>query len=131
MLILKRADYEGKYHGFNLKEGFWYGTDTETGQYIATSGWETNGYVAIYHKEDDGKWEMNWRDIEETDFQLENIPEVDTSSKMPFNKWLLEEQDITWNEWDENYSGIAADQIEEVYDSYFYDGLPGFVRKYL
>ena len=38
MLKLKYADYEGKYHGFTLKEGYWYGQDTETGNYIATSG---------------------------------------------------------------------------------------------
>ena len=27
MIKLKYADYKGIFHGFNLKEGFWYGVD--------------------------------------------------------------------------------------------------------
>lgn len=130
MLKLKRADYDGNYHGFTLKEGFWYGQDTETGKYIATSGWECNGSVAIYFLTE-GNWKMEWIDIEETEFQLENIPEISTYDKMSFVKWLEEEQGIDWSDWDENYSGQMARQIEEEYDSYYYDGLPQFVQKYL
>ena len=130
MLKLKFADYPGTYHGFTLKEGFWYGTDTETGCYIATSGWECNGAVAIYFLTQ-GKWEMSWIDIEETDFVLENIPEVNTEGKMSFVEWLEEEQGIDWNDWDNNYSGLMEKQIEEEYDSYYYDGLPKFVQKYM
>ena len=130
MLKLKRADYQGTFHGFTLKEGFWYGTDTETGSYIAASGWECDGAVAIYFLTE-GKWKMEWIDIEETDFQLENIPKVNTNNKMSFVKWLEEEQGIDWNDWDENYSGQMAKQIEEEYDSYYYDGLPKFAQKYL
>ena len=130
MLKLKRADYHGNYHGFTLKEGFWYGTDTETGNLIATSGWESNGAVAIYSLTQ-GKWEMEWWDIEETDFQLENIPEVNTEGKMSFVEWLEEEQGIDWNDYDENYSELMARQIEEEYDYYLYDGLPKFAQKYL
>lgn len=130
MLVLRRADYPGNYHGFTLKEGFWYGTDTETGNHIATSGWESNGSVAIYFLIE-GKWKMSWWDIGETDFQLENIPEVNTEGKMSFMEWLEEEQGIDWNDWDENYSGQMARQIEEEYDSYYYDGLPRFVQKYI
>ena len=130
MLKLKRADYPGTFHGFTLKEGFWYGTDTETGNYIATSGWEAYGSVAIYSLVD-GKWAMEWWDIEETDFQLENVPEVNAEGKMSFVEWLEEEQGIDWNEWDENYSGQMEKQIEEEYDSYYYDGLPQFVQKYI
>ena len=130
MLKLKFADYPGNYHGFTLKNGFWYGTDTETGNYIATSGWECNSAVAIYSLIE-GTWKMEWWDIEETDFSLENIPEVNTEGKMSFVKWLEEEQGIDWNDWDENYSGQMARQIEEEYDSYYYDGLPRFVQKYI
>ena len=130
MLKLKYADYPGTYHGFTLKEGFWYGTDTETGNPIATSGWESNGAVAIYCLIE-GKWKMEWWDIEETDFQLENVPEINTEDKMSFVKWLEKEQGIDWNDWDENYSGQMARQIEEEYDSYYYDGLPRFVQKYI
>lgn len=129
MLKLKRADYNGNYHGFALKEGFWYGIDTNTNQYIATSGWESYGAVAIYYLTASG-WEMSWVDIEE-DFELDNIPEVNTEGKMAFVKWLEEEQGIDWNDWDENYSGQMAKQIEEGYDSYYYDGLPQFVQKYV
>ena len=132
MLKLKRADYSGQYHSFTLKEGYYYGTDTETGNLIATSGWECNGAVAIYSLiEGEGKWEMSWWDIEETDFHLDNIPEVNTEGKLSFVEWLEEEQGIDWNDWDENYSGQMTRQIEEEYDSYYYDGLPQFVQKYM
>ena len=130
MLKLKYADYPGTYHGFTLKEGFWYGTDTETGNYIAASGWENNGAVAIYSLIE-GKWKMEWWDIEETDFQLENVPEINTEGKMSFVEWLKDEQGIDWNDWDENYSGQMAMQIEGEYDCYLYDGLPKFAQKYL
>lgn len=130
MLKLKRADYNGNFHGFTLKEGFWYGTDTATNQFVATSGWECNRAVAMYFLTE-GNWKMEWIDIEETDFQLENIPKISTDNKMSFVKWLEKEREITWNEWDENYSGQMARQIEEEYDSYFYDGLPQFVQKCL
>ena len=129
MLRLRKADYSGNYHGFTLKEGYWYGINTETNQLIATSGWESNGCVAIYTLEE-GKWEMSWYDIEETDFDLET-PKVNTEGKLSFVKWLKEEQGIEWNDWDENYSGQMARQIEEEYDSYCYDGLPQFVQKYI
>ena len=129
MLKLKYADYPGTYHGFTLKEGFWYGIDTETGNPIATSGWENNGAVAIYSLVE-GKWEMTWWDIEETDFVIENIPQINTEGKMSFVEWI-EDQGIDWNDWDENYSGQMARQIEEEYDSYYYDGLPRFVQKYI
>ena len=130
MLKLKYADYPGTYHGFTLKEGFWYGTDTETSNPIATSGWESNGSVAIYSLIE-GKWKMEWLDIEETDFVLENIPQINTEDKMSFVEWLEEEHGIDWNDWDENYSGQMAMQIEEEYDCYLYDGLPKFAQKYL
>ena len=129
MLKLKRADYDGNYHGFTLKEGYWYGIDAETGKYIATSGWESSGAVAIYFQESDG-WKMSWIDIEE-DFEIANIPEVNADDKLSFVEWLEEVQGIDWNDWEENYSGQMARQIEEEYDSYYYDGLPRFVQKYL
>lgn len=101
--------------------------DTETGRYIATSGWESNGCVAIYFKDGDS-WTMEWVDIDETDFKLENIPDVNTESKMSFKQWLEEVVGVTWEYFDNNYYG---DQEHEEYDIYLYDGLPKFVRKYL
>ena len=38
MIKLEKNRTYKEWNGFNLKEGFWYGTDTETGQYVATSG---------------------------------------------------------------------------------------------
>lgn len=130
MLKLKKADYPGNYHGFSLKENYWYGQDMETGKTIATSGWECNGCVAIYFLTDH-KWEMEWINISDTDFTLENIPEVNTKNKLPFNQWLETEIGISWNEYDNNYSGMQAKQIEEEYLSYYYDDLPQFVIKYM
>ena len=49
---------------------------------------------------------------------------------MSFVEWI-EDQGIDWNDWDENYSGQMAMQIEEEYDCYLYDGLPKFAQKYL
>ena len=72
---------------------------------------------------------MDWRSIEETDFHLENLPEVNTENKMSFVEWLEKEQGIDWNDFDENYSEISARQIEDEYNYYLYDGLPQFVRK--
>ena len=126
---LKYADCLMKYHGFVLKEGYFYGTDL-AGNYIATSGWECNGSVAIYTLAN-GKWEMAWVDIEGTVFHLENLPKVNTEGKMSFVKWLEEEMGIDWNDWDENYSGQMAREIEEEYDRYYYDGLPRFAISHI
>lgn len=125
MYKLKRADYPGSFHGFTLKEGYYYGQDTETKNYIATSGWECAGNVALYSLESD-KWVMHWVDVE-SQFQIENIPEISMNDKMSFLEWLEAEQGITSEDWDENYSGVMAKQIEEEYTSYLYDGLPQFV----
>lgn len=129
MLKLKRmSEFEiAKYHGFTLQNGFWYGTDDETGKYIATSGWECNRCVAIYFK-NENSWDMEWVDIDETDFELENIPIVNTENKITFNQWLEEVIGVTFEYFDNNYNG---DQEYEEYDNYLYDGLPKFVQKYL
>lgn len=128
MLKLRRMDeFEtAKYHGFTLQNGFWYGVDTETGKYIATSGWECNGYVAIYFKSE-SSWDMEWVEVE-ADFSLENIPKVNRDGKMPFDEWLEKVVGVTAEYFDNNYNG--NEEYEE-YDSYLYDGLPQFVIKYL
>lgn len=129
MYKLKYDDYPGNFHGFNLKPGYFYGIDTDSRKYIATSGWETAGNVSLYFKnENSGKWEMHWVDSN-ADFHFDNLPEFSTNDKISFYKWLDETQGITPEEWDENYSGEMAKQIEEEYDSHYYDGLPQFVVK--
>lgn len=40
MIKLDRTNTNREWNGFKLKSGFWYGTDTETGQHVATSEWE-------------------------------------------------------------------------------------------
>lgn len=131
MLKLKKmADFESaNYHGFTLKNGFWYGVNTETGNPIATSTWESNGCLSIYEKVN-SEWEMDWYNIEETNFDIENIPTPNTEGKLPFHRWMKEEQGIEWEDWTTNYCGTMAEQIEEEYDYYYYE-LPQFVRKYL
>lgn len=130
MFRLKRSNETKNYHGFILKKGFWYGINTETNAPIASSGWEAAGNVAIYTLHSN-KWHMEWYSIEETVFYIENIPDVNTTNKMPFYEWLNEEIGISRDDWDENYSESAARQIEEEYDYYLYDNLPRFVQKYL
>lgn len=130
MLKLKEmTDFEtANYYGFTLKEGFWYGVNTKTGNPIATSTWECNGCVSIYELQD-GKWEMDWYNIEETNFDIENIPTPNKEGKLSFAEWLDEEYGITIDEWS-SYGEIQAEQIEDEYDYYYYE-LPKFVQKYL
>lgn len=128
MMELKHASEAKQYYGFTVKEGFWYGIDTETNKPIATSGWEYDGYVKIYtYSEENDQWSDYWCIIEETEFLCENVPEVNTENKMSFNKWLREEKGIEWNDYDENYSSSATREIEDEYDLYYYE-LPLFAR---
>lgn len=129
MLKLKRADYPGTYHGFTLKEGYYYGMDTENSRPLGTSGWESNNCVYIYTLTE-GKWIGEWYDIEDTDFEVSNYPEPVTEGKLSFNDWL-EFDGIDPNDFDENYSAQMARELEESYNDYYYDGLPKFVQKYL
>ena len=129
MLKLKYADYHGDYHGFKLKEGFWYGINTETGNYIASSGGECGGNLAVYELEE-GKWNMGWYDTDEG-FELSNIPNYDTTGKMEFVEWLDQELGISEQYFDNNYSGSALEQVYQEYDNYVYDGLPQFAINYI
>ena len=124
MLKLRKADYPGIYHGFTLKEGYYYGINTSTGTPIATSGWECAGNLCLYFL-NDGKWEKEWVGIEENNFDVE-ASEFNPSGKMSFLEWLGQEYSITPEERDGDIY-----LYEDEYDSYFYDGLPEFVRKYL
>lgn len=126
MIKLKYADYKGIFHGFNLKEGFWYGVDTETQEFVASSGWEMQGFLAIYYLKN-SKWELKWKSIEENDFDVSNIPVINTDDKLSFAEWL-EVQGIDWGDYDNNFSELGANEIEEKYDMYLFDGLPKFAR---
>lgn len=125
---LKRADYPGTYHGFTLKEGFWYGVEIETGNFAATSGWERGNAVSMYVCEN-GKWQLTWWDISETDFILENIPAM-PAGKMDFKEWIHEKYDMSYQEYlESDYS--ESDFVDENYEDYLYDWIPLFVRKYM
>lgn len=50
---------------------------------------------------------MHWVDAE-SDFQFENVQKISKDGKMSFLEWLEEEQGITPEEWDENYSDEMA-----------------------
>lgn len=123
MLKLRYADYEGNWQGFQLQKGFWYGTDTETGRDIATSGFECNGYVKIYELHN-GNWKPDWYNIEEEEFCIENVPDIPDGGELCFADWLEQEIGIMFEEYDENYSD---DELEKEFLSYRYDGLPMFV----
>ena len=121
-------DFEAaNYHGFTVKKGFWYGIDAETDEYVVTSGWEDNHYVCVYCCKNN-TWEQEWLDVEDTDFELENIPIQNTEDKMSFTEWLNNKYGISWNEWDDRPD---SGEINQEYTDYLYDGLPRFVQKYL
>lgn len=124
MIRLRRVEEKKKlYHGFHLHENDWYGVDTETGAFVASTGAEAYGFLSVYFLEGE-TWTPVWLDNEETLFEFEGVPPIDTKNKMSFNKWLSTEIGISPEEYDENYSGHAAQQLEDEYDSYYYDGLP-------
>lgn len=127
MINLKYADYPGNYYGFTLKPGYFYGT-TETGVPVATSGWEDSiGNVYIYTLTE-GKWSGAWYHPDDEPISVSNLPEI-SEGKLSFTDWLEEVQGIDWNDWDENYSGSMASEIEEAYERYYHDGLPKFARQ--
>lgn len=129
MLKLKMMNEFDKaiYHGFTLQKGFWYGVDTETGKYIAASGWESDGNTAVYFKEGNS-WIMRWIDVD-SEFYLENIPRIDIGGKMSFTDWLEVIKGITPEEFDEFYNW--DEEYKEYNNSYLYDGLPQFVINYI
>lgn len=112
---------EAIYHGFTLKNGYWYGIDTETETYVTTSGWTCNGCVAIYFKAGN-KWDMQWVDYED-DFDQFNLsyPEI-KGDKLPYEVWLEQNPD---------YSFWTEEDLYEAYDQYLYDGMSVFAIKIL
>jgi len=66
--------------------------------------WRKRSVVFFLENE---KWVMHWVDAE-SDFQFENVQKISKDGKMSFLEWLEEEQGITPEEWDENYSDEMA-----------------------
>lgn len=128
MLKLKEMkDFENaNYYGFTLKKGFFYGVEESTNTPVAASGWYNNDAVAVYFLEN-GKWELAWIDPE--DIIVEGVEKVSPASdKMPFKEWLEDVQGIDWVDYDNNFSGSAATQIENEYEDYLYNNAPLFLR---
>ena len=128
MLNLKYTDYNGKYYGFNLKKGHFYGEDIVTHQKIAATGWECDGNVAVYYLEE-SKWVLHWIDpiyISE----IENLPDFETG-KLSFSEWLKKEKGISWEEYNNEPDLDLVEEIDQEYDCYFYDGLPEFIINFL
>lgn len=129
MYKFKRANCAADYKGFRLKPGFWYGVNEDSGNPIATSGWELNGSLAMYELVD-GKWQMKWVEIEGENFKIEDISISEyhkpKEGKMSFRKWLKSEYGVTWEYFDNNFTG---DEEFREYKKYLYDDLPEFAIK--
>lgn len=122
--LKKNKEICRNYHGFTLQSGFWYGK-ADDGTPVATSGWEMNGFVAVYFQK--GKeWEMCWIEEEEIDPDVSDLKINASSQKMSFDKWLEETYGMCWSEFD---NSSDRDEACEEYDRYLYDNLPHFVRR--
>lgn len=111
------------YHGFTIQPGFWCGYDSETKEYLASSGWEVGNNLALYRCTEHG-WEMEWLDQEEVEIAAGGFTAPDLESKKSFNQWLREDYGVEPEYYDNNYSN--TEQVEEEYRNYYYDGLPLF-----
>lgn len=134
MYNLQYANEDKDYYGFGVKKGFWYGEDTESGKKIATSGWEISDNVAMYFLEKEENiesWNMYWIDNSQNfKLDMENFPKVNIAEKMSFSTWLEEVQGITYEDYDENYSGKAEDNLLLLYTAYYTNNTPRFIEIY-
>ena len=127
MIILKQnrsaASYTD-YHGFTLQPGYWFGHDDETGEYVASSGWEVNHDLALYRRNQvTGEWEMSWVDQDETEIVASGFAVPDLAAKKTFKQWLKEDYGVEPEDYDEHYCGTFADEVESDYEDYINDGL--------
>lgn len=130
LLSLTRTSEPFNYNGFTCKEGFFFGVDKSTGELIATSGWETNGEVAMYYLEG-SEWHLYWMSLANCDFEIVGVTLPNQKEKLSFLDWLEECEGIDRHDWDENYSGDMADEEERLYQYYLLDDLPLFVGQAL
>ena len=105
MIILKQnrsaASYTD-YHGFTLQPGYWFGHDDETGEYVASSGWEVNHDLALYRRNQvTGEWEMSWVDQDETEIVASGFAVPDLAAKKTFKQWLKEDYGVEPEDYDE------------------------------
>lgn len=123
--------YKGQskdYFGFTLQNNFWYGKAKENDKYykVATSGWESNGSVAVYFKDNDtNEWDLHWVDPEYINTDKYYEPKENALS---FKDWLNNEIGISYNEFDEYFQGYMVEEIKKQYYDYLYNGIPSFAR---
>ena len=60
------------FDGFILKRGYFYGKDAN-GHPVATSTCVKNGKLAIYTKDENGRWQKSWMPIELAKKQYPNL----------------------------------------------------------
>ena len=129
MLKLRYADYKGAFHGFVLKEGYFYGYDDATGELVAASGYQSDGNVRIYRLQD-GQWNACWRHASVTDFTFVGLEDRFGANHMPFTEWLVSkgyEEDAL-----EKSDLEKLKAIQKEYDLYcLFDGLPQFAVDWL
>ena len=122
--------YKGQskdYFGFTLQNNFWYGEAKENDKCykVAASGWESNGSVAVYFKDNNtNEWDLYWVDPSNITVDKYYKPE----NELSFKDWLDNEIGISYNEFDEYYQGHMAEEIKEQYYDYLYNGIPSFAR---
>ena len=129
MLKLRYADYKGVFHGFVLKEGYFYGHDDVTGEFVAASGYESEGNLRIYRLQD-GQWVPSWVVTSVTEFELIGVEERFDSNRKTFSEWLVSKgyEEDAWQKCDLE----TFNQMRKDYDTYFlFADLPQFAVDYL
>ena len=140
----QKADYHLTYnntkenidfHGFTVQPGFWYGKDLASGENVALTA-DGNFYHYI---ESDA--EMSWQEFDPTWYDEKEDIDVDPtiladgyqapdfSSKKPFEQWLEEDYGISAQDFQKFFYGELAENVQEQYDYYQYNGFPDFARE--
>lgn len=129
MLKLRYADYKGVFHGFVLREGYFYGYDDMTGEYVAASGYEHEGNLRIYRLQD-GQWNPFWVVESATGFDLIGVEERNDEKTLTFSKWLVSKgyEEDAW----QKCSLDRFNELQKEYDTYrLFNGLPQFAIDWL
>lgn len=125
------TQYKGKntdYFGFTLQDDFWYGEAKENDKIykVATSGWESNGDVSIYFKNDKtNEWDLHWVAPEYISVDKYYSAKED---RLSFDDWLENEMGISYYDFYMYYPESMTKNMTEEYNLYLYNGIPSFAR---
>ena len=129
MLKLRYADYKGVFHGFVLKEGYFYGYDDSTGEFVAASGYESEGNLRIYRLQD-GQWNPCWVNESNTAFDLIGVEDRFGGNRLEFSGWL-ESKGYEADYW-QKCSLEKFNELEKEHGLYYlFEGLPQFAVEWL